>query len=156
LIKDAVRGLIRNFGYDVRRYRPQDDPSRRFQLSLQRRGVTVVLDVGANIGQFARAIRKAGYRARIISFEPLSVAHAKLLVSAQRDPLWDVAPRCALGASHGELQINIATNSQSSSILNMLERHISADPGSGTLGQEAVTMTTLDSFLVNKPGSRWS
>jgi hypothetical protein len=103
MIKDAVRGLIRNFGYDVRRYRPQDDPSRRFQLSLQRRGVTVVLDVGANIGQFARSIRKAGYRARIISFEPLSVAHAKLLVAAQRDPLWDVAPRCALGASHGEV-----------------------------------------------------
>jgi hypothetical protein len=34
----------------------------------------------------------------------------------------------------------------------MLERHISADPGSGTLGQEAVTMTILDSFLVNTPG----
>jgi FkbM family methyltransferase len=150
-VKDAVRKLIRTFGYDVRRYRPQYDLSRRFQLSIQRRGVTVVLDVGANIGQFARSIRKAGYNGRIISFEPLSDAHAKLLVAAQRDPLWNVAPRCAVGASHGEVQINIAANSQSSSILNILERHIAGDRGSGYIGQETVTVNTLDSFLDGKP-----
>lgn len=149
---DPVRRLIRTFGYDVRRwYGPQHDPFCRFQFSVQRRRVTVVLDVGANIGQFARLIRKAGYSGKIISFEPLSDAHAKLLIAAQYDPLWTIAPRCALGATHGKFQINIAANSESSSILNMLERHSASAPQSSYVGKETVTMTTLDDVLDGEP-----
>jgi FkbM family methyltransferase len=149
---DPVRRLVRTFGYDVRRwYGPQHDPFCRFQFSVQRRRVTVVLDVGANIGQFARLIRKAGYRGKIISFEPLSDAHAKLLIAAQYDPLWTIAPRCALGATHGKFQINIAANSESSSILNMLERHSANAPQSSYVGNETVTMTTLDDVLDGEP-----
>jgi FkbM family methyltransferase len=150
-MKDAARRLIRTFGYDVRKYHKHQDPSRRFQLSVQRWEVTVILDVGANVGQFARSIRKSGYRGRIISFEPLSDAHAYLLTAAQHDPLWTIASRCALAAKQGVTQINVAANSQSSSILNMLERHVTGDPGSGYVGKETVTVTTLDSFLDGEP-----
>jgi FkbM family methyltransferase len=151
-MKDPVRRLIRAFGYDVRRWHgPQHDPFCRFQLSVQRRRVTVVLDVGANKGQFACLIRKAGYNGKIISFEPLSDAHAQLLIAAQRDPLWTVASRCALGASGGKVQINIAANSESSSILNMLERHSAGAPESKYVGKETVTMTTLDDLLDREP-----
>lgn len=123
-MKDLARRFIRTVGYDVRKHRPHEDRSRRLQLSLQRHEVTVVLDVGANVGQFALSVRKAGYRGRTISFEPLSDAHARLLIRAQRDRLWTVASRCALGSRSGKVQINIAGNSESSSILNMLERHV--------------------------------
>jgi FkbM family methyltransferase len=151
-IKDLVRSLIRTLGYDVRRwYGPHQDLFYRFQFSLQRRRVTVLLDLGANIGQFARLIRKAGYSGKIISFEPLSDAHAKLLIAAQHDRLWTVAPRGALGANRGVFQINIAANSQSSSILDMLERHIAGAPESRYVGKETVTMTTLDDFLDGEP-----
>jgi FkbM family methyltransferase len=150
-MKDAARRLIRTFGYDVRKYRPHQDASRRLRSSLQRREVSVVLDVGANAGQFARSIRRAGYSGRIISFEPLSDAHAELLVAAKRDPLWTVAPRCAIAARPGEVQINIAANSQSSSILNMLERHVAGARDSAYVGAETVAMTTLDSYLDGQP-----
>src|SRR5262249_39982677 len=99
----------------------------------------------------ARLIRKVGYSGKIISFEPLSDAHAKLLIAAKRDPLWTVAPRGALGANRGVFQINIAANSQSSSILDMLERHIAGAPESRYVGKETVTMTTLDDFLNREP-----
>jgi FkbM family methyltransferase len=150
-LKDAARKLFRAVGYDVRRYRPYQDHFQRLQLSLQRHNVTVLFDVGANVGQFARAIRKAGYRRHIISFEPLSAAHAKLLVASRHDPLWTIAPRCALAARCGDAEINLAANSQSSSISNMLERHIAGAPEAIYVGKERVTTTTLDCFLDGKP-----
>jgi FkbM family methyltransferase len=147
-IKGAAQRLIRTLGYDVRKFRPEHDPFRRLQLALQRHQVEVVLDVGANQGQFAGLIREAGYRERIISFEPLSDAHTKLVAAAERDPLWTVAPRSAVAATQCVAEINnIAANSQSSSILNMLERHVAAAPESAYVGQETVTLTTLDRVL---------
>jgi FkbM family methyltransferase len=150
-MRDAVQRLARNLGYEVRRYRPHRDAFRRLQLALQRREVGVVLDVGANTGQFARALRAAGYGATIISFEPLSDAYAKLTAYAKRDPFWTIAPRSALGAKHGTIEINVSRNSQSSSILNVLERHVAADTKSAYIGKETVPVTTLDSFIDSKP-----
>jgi FkbM family methyltransferase len=150
-MKDAARKFIRAFGYDLRKYRPCEDPFYRFRLSLERREVIVILDVGANIGQFARAVRKVGYKGRIISFEPLSDAHAKLLIAARNDPLWTIAPRCALASRPDKAQINIAANSESSSIMDMLERHVAGAPESAYVGRETVAVTTLDSFLDGEP-----
>ena len=86
------------------------------------------LDVGANTGQFAQDLRASGYRGHIVSFEPLSDAHAALLVTASWDPLWDVADRCAVGAGDRWAEINIAGNSYSSSLLPMLDLHREAAP----------------------------
>jgi FkbM family methyltransferase len=58
--------------------------------------------------------------------------------------LWNVYPRCALGDHDGEVEINIAGNSESSSILPMLESHLSAAPESAYEGKEIVPIKTLD------------
>jgi hypothetical protein len=52
-----------------------------------------------------------------------------------------------MGSSIGEIVINIAGNSVSSSVLPMLDSHISAAPISGYVGQESVPLFTLDSVL---------
>jgi FkbM family methyltransferase len=56
---------------------------------LKSRGVRVVLDVGANQGQFAVDFRNAGFDGRIISIEPRSEAFAVLQRYASGDPLWN-------------------------------------------------------------------
>lgn len=147
----AVLGLLRRFGYDVQRYGPHRDPLRRFQEAMRRQSVTTVLDVGANTGQFGQRLRINGFEGHIYSFEPLSDAHAKLTTVARRDPLWTVAPRCAVGSAGGIAYINIAANSQSSSILPMLGRHSAGDPRSSYIGKEAVQVITLDDFLETLP-----
>jgi FkbM family methyltransferase len=107
----------------------------------------VIFDVGANTGQFAQGLRVSGYQGHIISFEPLSEAHAKLLAAAAPDPLWDVAERCALGASDGWAEINIAENSYSSSLLLMLDLHRDAAPQSAYRGTEGCRVISLDSYI---------
>lgn len=149
-IKRAIKYLLRNvFGLEVFWSRNQP-PSAAWQeatklvASLQKFGIDLVLDVGANTGQFASEIRQCGYVGRIVSFEPLSTAHGELLQSSAGDPLWVAYPRCALGDQAGEAEINIAGNSESSSILPMLESHRNAAPESAYQGKEIVPIKTLD------------
>jgi len=60
-------------------------------------GVDCVFDVGANTGQYAEGLRNLGYKGRIISFEPLSAAHALLIENSRDDPEWVVAPPHGFG-----------------------------------------------------------
>ena len=107
----------------------------------------VILDIGANTGQFAESLRANGYHGHLISFEPLSGAHAALVATAASDPLWDVAERCALGASDGWAEINISGNSYSSSLLPMLDRLREAAPQAAYQGTEPCRVITLDTYI---------
>jgi FkbM family methyltransferase len=108
--------------------------------------VTVVFDIGANVGQFARELRLAGFAERIVSFEPLSKAHARLLKTAKGDRNWTVAPQMAIGSSDCVVDINIARDSVSSSVLGMLDAHLEAAPDSVYVGTERVRMRRLDTI----------
>lgn len=143
--KENVRSILRNvFGLEVRRSKFVSTPAAQLVASFRKFDIDLVLDVGANKGQFASEIRGYGYAGRIVSFEPLSQAHGQLLRSSAGDPMWDAYPRCALGDHNGEVEINIAGNSESSSILPMLESHRSAAPESAYQGKEIVPINTLD------------
>ena len=138
-------------GLEVHRYVPPGRspalPPTPIISSLRKFKIDLVLDVGANTGQFASEIRRGGYAGKIVSFEPLTQAHAELQQTSEVDPMWDVYPRCALGDHEGEETINIAGNSQSSSILPMLETHRSAAPESAYQGRENVPIKMLDDVV---------
>jgi FkbM family methyltransferase len=149
-IKQIIKAIFRNvLGLEVswvRNLPPSavEVAGRELVSSLRKFEIDLVLDVGANKGQFASEIRHCGYAGRIVSFEPLSQAHGELLQSNAWDPKWDAYPRCALGDHDGEVEINIAGNSYSSSILPMLEAHRSAAPESAYEGKEIVPIKMLD------------
>jgi FkbM family methyltransferase len=149
-IKGIIKAILRNvFGLEVFWARnlpqsPVQEAAIQLVSSLRRFEVDLVLDVGANTGQFASEIRHCGYAGRIVSFEPLSQAHGELLQSCAKDHLWEAYPRCALGDHNGEVEINIACNSESSSILPMLDSHRTAAPESAYEGKENVPIKTLD------------
>ena len=110
-------------------------------------GIDVVLDVGANAGQFAAQLRKdTGYSGRIVSFEPQQSAFAALEQNAKNDAKWTVL-NYALGDQIAQRGIHIAGNSFSSSLLEMLPAHLEAAPESKYVGQESVAIKTLDSIF---------
>jgi FkbM family methyltransferase len=146
-LKDTLRALAEATGYQVRRTSVYTSPKLRHRLLFSQLQIDLILDVGANTGQFARECRTAGYKGKIISFEPSAAAHASLLQSAAGDPLWSIVDRMALGATDGVIEINIAANSYSSSILPMLDSHLSAAPASRYLHKEKVPIRRLDDVL---------
>ncbi|WP_017612389.1 FkbM family methyltransferase [Nocardiopsis salina] len=72
-----------------------------------------VLDVGANTGQYAKQLRRYGYRGRIVSFEPVPEITEKLRRAAANDPDWHVYPY-ALGREDRTDTINVVYGSMSS------------------------------------------
>jgi FkbM family methyltransferase len=152
-MKSAVRSLLERAGYQIKKTDVSSSQKLRRRLLFSRLKIDFVVDVGANSGQFAKQCRDCGYQGHILSFEPTSAAHAALLASAAADPLWNVAERMALGAATGEVDINIAANSFSSSILPMLDSHLSAAPESGYLHSEKTPVRRLDDVLSTPPGT---
>ena len=129
----------------VRRYYSESDWKRNFVSELESRRIDVVLDVGANSGQFATGLRQAGFGGRIVSFEPLSVPFSVLERAAAADARWDCR-RCALGDCPGTVSMNVAGNGgKSSSVLPMLKTHEDVLPHAGFIGTEDVTIRRLDS-----------
>lgn len=151
-IKFAIQRVLRSFGWEIRRF--SLDEMAHLNQMLGHHRVNTVLDVGANIGQFATTLRQAGFAGRIISFEPQSDAYARLTAAAARDPLWDVAPRCAVGAVSGELTMNISDNSVSSSALPILEAHTASAPASRYVRSETAPVITLDTCDLVPPSGR--
>jgi FkbM family methyltransferase len=140
-------GLIaRGATFEVSRPYSERGWKRQFVKQLESRNVRVVLDVGANSGQYATDLRRAAYKGRIVSFEPLSESFSLLELNASKDPLWDCR-RCALGETDGTISINVAGNAgASSSVLPMLSRHQEAFPPANYVGTEEVSIRRLDSL----------
>ena len=143
-MKEIIRRTLRRLGYDLHRFVPAASPDAQLAQVLSHFGIDLVLDIGANTGQYGTLLRELGYTGRIVSFEPLPTAHAALTSKTAADPAWAAAPRAAIGDSEGEITINIAGNSASSSVLPMLESHRKAAPHSAYIGTDTVPITRLD------------
>jgi FkbM family methyltransferase len=144
VIRDIIRKASSRLGYDIRRITPLTHPTLQLAQALEAFDIDMVLDVGANEGQFGSQLRSAGYRAAIVSFEPLREAHQSLVRNAARDPRWIVHSRVAMGDYEGEVDINVAGNSVSSSLLPMAGVHSGAAQGSAYVRAEKVSLARLD------------
>lgn len=144
-LKKRMKRLINGVGYDLRRISPSSNPSFQLLKAFKRFQIDLVLDIGANQGQFSLDLRAVGYAGKIVSFEPLPDAYAVLAKNAAADGNWLVHPQAAIGDYDGQTQINIAANSVSSSILPMLESHASAARNSAYVDVETVPINRLDS-----------
>ena len=127
----------------------------RLVRTLEHRGVDTVLDIGANVGQFARLLRSAGFLGNIVSAEPLAEAFGELAKRSRKDPRWE-AINSAVGAAPGTATINVSANSYSSSLLPIMYEHLHAAPDSKVIGTEEVALTTVAEIVAKRglrPGS---
>jgi len=110
---DLAQRFAALFGIHAVKLSKQPGPT---VIGLAGRPIDLIIDVGANSGQFAKAMRRIFPRARIISFEPLPGPFAALAKWATADGN-ATALNLGLGAADGQLPIHLHLDHTPSSSL---------------------------------------
>ena len=116
IIKSFIRAPFIVIGYDIVRRRKRD------YIWLQELEIRTLLDIGANVGQYASEMRKIFPKAQIYSFEPLKDCFKQLNENMKNDARFQ-ALNCALSDEPGETQINRNEHSPASSLLKLGDLH---------------------------------
>lgn len=135
------------FGYELIKTRKLNDTlAQHLRNVIAEQRINVVVDVGANRGQFGRALRLQGYAGRIASFEPNSEALEELKQLTDLDPAW-FSFGVGLGGSNATCALNLSAASEFSSLLEM-NNYARQRFGWRTRsrGMEAVQVRTLSSM----------
>jgi FkbM family methyltransferase len=141
----VVQSALRRRGLQVVPYLPGTGEAARRAKLMRSLDADVLLDVGANAGQYGIETRRGGFEGRIVSFEPLPDAYAELQRNCAEDAGWECR-NYALGSEDGKSSINVAGNSYSSSLLPMADRHRDSAPESAYVGEVEIEVRTLDSI----------
>lgn len=121
--------------------------SRIFAHHLQRLGISRVMDVGSNTGQFACKLRRYGFGGIIYSVEPQASAYTQLLAHAHQDLHWFPLARQAAGAQRQFGELNLSENSWSSSLLEVHVNHMRAEISTRTVAQERIFVNVSGQLL---------
>jgi FkbM family methyltransferase len=110
---------------------------------VEDRQIDVVIDVGANVGQFGESLRQGGYRGRLVSFEPVESVYQTLASKVASDSKWEVH-HCGLGATSGSAKLHVSELSVFSSILDMTSAAGLHDSRMAVDHVEEIPIRTLD------------
>jgi FkbM family methyltransferase len=113
--------------------------------ALKRQGILprTVIDVGANVGQFAIAAAMIFPGVEVHSFEPVPESVAALKENVRSFPNIKAYP-LALGERQGSCTFHVNAHSQSSSILSLDRSHLEAFPDAREARAIEVELGTLD------------
>jgi FkbM family methyltransferase len=155
-VKQIIRRALMLCGLDVRRAGPLARaadaqlrrPDRTLVDFITDRDINVVLDVGANVGQFGTMLRSQGYRGKIVSFEPIATVYETLARHAAGDGDWETN-NFALGTNTGQATINVSAVSEFSSILPATRAAMQYSDMIAVRHAETIEVRTLDDIYPN-------
>ena len=143
-MKDLMKSILGAAGYRIVKL-----PSRRGTLPKcwQSLGINAVLDIGANIGQYAMDLRAQGYRGLIISVEANPDAHGALLKNSSTDKDWTITEPKIVSDEDGLKKFFVSENSVSSSCLEVTGLHTESEPLTRCINTIEQRSTSLDSIF---------
>ncbi len=155
-LKRSTKRFLQRLGIEAARHDRINNDLLCLVGQLEEFCIDLVIDVGANIGDYAVDLFRSGYRGRVVSIEPQSNTHEILVQRSSRETRWEVYDRCCLGDRDGEAEINISGNSVASSLLPLTDRHTKASPDARYTGRETVSVCRLDTIFseIGGPESR--
>lgn len=111
------------------------------------RDLKMVVDIGANRGQFALAARRWSPQARVVSFEPLA-GPADIFCREFEGDNQVVLHRTAIGPTSMKHQMHISARDDSSSLLPISSAQTAMFPGTGEVAITEVRVGPLNEFVV--------
>ncbi len=147
-MRELIKRSFRRIGIDVGNARYRRDLMDFFAA----REIDLVLDVGANTGQFGSSLRTKGYRGKIISFEPISSVFETLATQARADGNWE-ARHFAVGAVSEKALINVADSTVFSSLLEANSAATRYCEAAATSRQETIEVRRLDDLFPDLSGN---
>lgn len=112
----------------------------------QLNALKVIVDIGANRGQFALVSRYCHPSATIISFEPLSTP-AKLFVRVFDEDENIAFVQAAIGPETSSIEMHVSGRDDSSSILPISEMQNRLYPGTAQVATEVIRIAPLNEFI---------
>jgi FkbM family methyltransferase len=134
---------------------PQLPLEEHLRALIARYDVDVVVDVGANFGQFHDTVRDdVGFSGPIVSFEPVSAFRAQLEARRHTDSAWFVEPY-ALGSTHESAVIHVMESPGLSSLrnpdLSAMRALLPAPERAGMASEESIEIRPLDEIAPLHP-----
>lgn len=147
IIKNAIKQSLNCFGLNI--IRTKHNPKHTL-LGLRSLPVRTVIDVGANIGQFAQFILRIFPNAELFCFEPLAGPFQELKSWADKQKnIKLTAFNMAIGDVQGLRELYYhPDHSPSSSLLNSTDLLETVYPDTRRQERVTATLTTLDNAMV--------
>jgi FkbM family methyltransferase len=141
-VKRRLQSVLNRYGVEVSRHPHRSSLAARTRDVLAARGVDLVVDVGANRGQYVSFLRaEVGYAGDVVCYEPVGATFAELASNAGQKVR---CRRKALGAAPGRATIHVSTASDLSSFLAPSELGVATfEEGFRAAGEEEVEVGTL-------------
>ncbi|SNR36576.1 FkbM family methyltransferase [Lutibacter flavus] len=120
--KKSLKKVLKYLGYDFVKLNGKlgyGTKENELVKLLNEVNTDLIIDIGANKGQFGKEIYSYGYKNKIISIEPLSIVYEKLVENSKPFPLWTIYEKCCMGNEEKEVEINISNLIGNSSILDI-------------------------------------
>lgn len=147
-IKEIIKRAAKGASLDIRWYSDRNIFQKRLVRFCQDLRLDLLVDVGANRGQFAKSHYEHGFDGTIVSFEPIPKAYEMLKTAAEKSGRdWRIAPRIALSSVKGIAKLTIAENSASSSLLEFSDRLEACIPIAKAVDEITVNTDRLDQVV---------
>lgn len=135
--------LVKLFKVKFTRARPTFDNARNHLIMSNE--IDLVLDGGANRGQWSTEIRREFPSMPVISIEPILAAYQELEIIAYEVGNWSTL-NVALGENTGISTMNVANNGEQSSSLLQPDDHLNYYPTVEFVTTQETKVITLDSI----------
>ena len=97
LVKNIINSFLSIFNLKLNKITLSNNFYYYIVRTLIHYKIDLVLDVGANTGQFSEKIINFGYEKKIISFEPMSKAYKELCLKSKGYENWEIHDRIGIG-----------------------------------------------------------
>ena len=148
--KEFVKAALKTKGYAMKVYKinPCNSENDFMDILFDKYNINLVVDVGANRGQFIDSVLKRGYSKDIVLFEPLKSEWAYLNNEFKDNALIETL-NYAIGDKNVKTKINVSKNLVSSSILGITKECTNIAKSAKYIKTQDCELRKLD-FFYNK------